>query len=260
MDGDIKESYPGQEPTPTVAIEKLFGKSFEAPRLDNNSLIPVGGGSIFTNEMDISVVGDFENLQEVLQEMHDNTGIYNLPELKKWLDSQGIGLDEKLFAYLFSFTKILEKRYPSSLEVQPARQQAYSKAKNGEVKLSELFANNTVACAEIAALAQYYLQQEGVESRYFSGAVLWDKQLEFAEEHSFIVIPQGEHQLLFDPMNPTNTTQGLFPSIYTTSANFDQEVRRRQKRFVPATNVLSKKQAYYGVNNGTKVSEMNVVA
>ena len=49
MDGDIKEGYPAQEARPSVKTEKLFGNSFEAPKLENNALIPVGGGSIFND-------------------------------------------------------------------------------------------------------------------------------------------------------------------------------------------------------------------
>lgn len=259
MDGDNKENLPGNEPKQAIVTEKLFGQCFELQKLEDNALIPVGGGSIFSDETNINVVGDFENLQNTLQEMHDSASKYNLPELKKWLESQGIEIDEKLFATLFAFQKILGKRYPINQEGQPAREQSYTQAKRKEVKLSELFASNTAACAEIAALAQYYLQHEGVTSKFFSGDVLWDKQHEFSEKHSFIVIPLEDQTYIFDPANPTATTQGVFPSIWVTKPSFDEEVRKGQKRFVTATNILSKKEAFYGVNNGTNVSEANVV-
>lgn len=259
MDGDNKEDLPNSEPKQAAVTEKLFGQCFEIQRLEDNALIPIGGGSIFSDEINVNVVGDFKSLQDALQEMHDSANKYNLPELKKWLESQGVEIDEKLFATLFAFQKILEKRYPINQEGQTARERSYVQAKQKEVKLSELFANNTVACAEIAALAQYYLQHEGVTSEFFSGDVLWDKQHEFSEKHSFIVIPLEGQTYIFDSANPTTTTQGVFPSIYITKPSFDEEVRKGQKRFVTATNILSKKEAFYGVNNGTNVSEANIV-
>ncbi len=259
MDGDNKEDVPSSEIKKTVVTEKLFGQCFEAQKLEDNSLIPIGGGSIFSDETNIDVVGDFENIPDTLQAMHDTAGKYNLPELKNWLESQGITIDENLFATLFAFQKVLEKRHPINQESQPARERAYTQAKQKEVRLSELFANNTVACAEIAALAQYYLQQQGITSKFFSGDILWDKQHEFSEKHSFIVIPQEGQTYIFDPANPTTTTQGVFPSVYVAKPSFDEEVRKGQKRFVTATNILSKKQAFYGVNNGTNVSEANIV-
>ena len=258
MDGENKEDLPEKEQNQIAVTEKLFGQCFETQRIENNSLIPVGGGSIFSDEANINVVGDFENLQDTLQEMHDIVFKYNLPELKKWLESQGIKIDEKLFATLFAFQKTLEKRYPIKEEGQPTRELIYTQRGQKEVKLSDLFANNTVACSEIAALAQYYLQQEGVTSKFFSGDVLWNREHEFSEKHSFIVISQEDQTYSFDPANPTSTTQGVFPSIYVTKPSFNDEIRKGQKRFVPATNILSKKEAFYGVNNGTNVLEVNI--
>lgn len=254
MDGDLKENGSVK---PAVTTEKLFGQCFEAVTLDNNALIPVGGGSIFSDETDISVVGDFEAFKDFYDEAHKTAAGYNLEELQKWLSSQGIKADPKLFATLFAFTKVYEKKYPRNPEAQEERLKAYSGKK--EVKLSELFTNGSVECAEITALAQGYLQREGVESRFFSGDVLWDKDQEFSEKHSFIVIPQGQGQLIYDPTNPINTTQGMFPSIYTPEADFGNEVRSNQKRFIESKNVLNKKVAYFGVNNGTNVIPQSFV-
>ena len=39
-------------------------------------MIPVGGGSIFSDEANINVVGDFENVQDTLLEMRDTAGKY----------------------------------------------------------------------------------------------------------------------------------------------------------------------------------------
>ncbi len=184
---------------------------------------------------------------------------YDLPKLKQWLGSQRIEIDEKLFATLFAFTKKFEEKYPDNPDRAEARRKLYGE-KSKEVKLSDIFNANAAECAEIAALAQVYLQQEGVPSTYFSGDVLWNKDEEFSEEHSFIIIRQGDKVYIYDPANPTNTTSGKFPSIYTAEANFDEEIAKRQKRFVTAKNLLSKKVAFFGTNDGTNVwAEKHIV-
>ena len=109
--------------------------------------------------------------------------------------------------------------------------------------MSDIFGANTAECAEIAALAQGYLQQEGIPLSYFSGDVLWNKDEESSEQHSFIVIRQGDKTYIYDPTNPVNATFGKFPSIYTTEADFDEKMARGQKRFVTAKNLLSKRGA-----------------
>jgi len=247
-----------QAPTPEAEAEKvekikqLFGHCFEISKFDEGDRIPVGGESIFSTEANIKVTGDFENLKQFLGEAHELAGKYDLPKLKEWLGSQGIEIDEKLFATLFAFTKKFEEKYPDNPERAEARRKLYGE-KGKEVKLSDIFNANTAECAEIAALAQAYLQQEGVQSTYFSGDVLWNKDEEFSEEHSFVIIRQGDKVYIYDPTNPTGTTSGKFPSIYTTEANFDEEMAKGQKRFVTAKNLLSKKEAFYGTNDGTNV-------
>ncbi len=233
-------------------IKQLFGHCFEISKFNEGDRIPVGGENIFSPEVNIKVTGDFENFKQFFAETSELATKYNLLKLKEWLVSQGIEFDEKLFAALFAFTKKFEEKYPDNPEKEKERQKLYSD-KGREIKLSDIFNANTAECAEVAALAQGYLQQEGVSSTYFSGDVLWDKDWEFSEEHSFIVIRLREKVYIYDPTNPTNTTSGKYPSIYTVGANFDEETARNQKIFVTATNLLSKREAFYGVNDGTNV-------
>lgn len=239
--------------------EQLFGHCFEITKFDEGDRIPVGGESIFSSEANIKVTGDFENFKQFLADVHELASKYDLPKLKEWLSSQGLEIDEKLFATLFAFTKKFEEKYPDNPERAEARRKLYGE-KGKEIKLSDIFNTNTAECAEIAALAQGYLQQEGIPSNYFSGDVLWNKDEEFSEEHSFIIIRQGDKVYIYDPTNPVNATSGKFPSIYTTEANFEEEMRKGQKRFVTAKNLLSKKEAFYGVNDGTNVwAEKHIV-
>lgn len=258
MDGDAKE-VPTGEIVQTPKVEKLFGKSCEIPKIGNNDAIPIGG-NIFNNELTTSVVADFDRFEGLFGEMQKRAAGYNIEGLRRWLQTSGIDVNEKLFASLFAFTQAMEAQYPRKPSEQATpREEAYARASNGKVKLSEVFENSNAACAEIAAIAQYYLQRQGVQSSFFNGEVLWEKDHEFAEPHSFILIRDGKRRYIFDPANPTDTTQGKFPSIYIPKANFDEEVRKNEKKYVTATNLISKRDAYYGVGNGTDVSERNIV-
>ena len=233
-------------------IKKLFGHCFQISKFDEGDKIPVGGESIFSNNADIKVVGDFENLSDFFADVHELVNKYNLDELKEWLVSNGFDLDEKLFAILFAFTKKYDDRYPNNPNREDARRKIYAD-KSKEIKLSEIFRDNVAECAEIAALDQRYLQQEGVDSDYFSGDVLWEKDHPYSEQHSFIIIRRGDKTYIYDPTNPTNTTIGNFPSLYTTEAVFGEEMAKKQKRFVTSKNIFSKKEVFYGTNNGTNI-------
>jgi len=241
------------EPVPKQEkIKQLFGHCFEISKIEEGDRIPVGGKSIFSSEVNIKVEADFRNFKEFFQEIHETATKYDLPKLKEWLSSQNIDVDEKLFAELFAFTKKFEQKYSGNPEGAESRKKLYAE-KGKQLKLSDIFNANSAECAEIAALTQGYLQQEGISSSYFSGDVLWSKEDEFPEEHSFIIIKQGDKVYIYDPAKPTSTTSGKFPSLYTVEANFDEEMAKGQKRFVTARNILSKKEAFFGVNNGTNV-------
>ena len=244
------ESWPPAPSNQQEKIGQLFGHCFEITNLKEGDQIPVGGKSFFSGEANLKVEGDFKKFEDFFRAVDELSGKYDLSKLKEWLVAQGLNIDEKLFSKLLAFTKQFEQKYPYNPESTQNRKKLLIEE---GVKLSDIFRENNAECAEIAALAQRYLQLLGVSSSYFSGDVLWNKDWEFSEEHSFIVIRQDDKVYLYDPTNPTNTTQGKFPSIYTTEADFDIEVRKNQKRFVTAKNILSKEEAFYGVNDGTNV-------
>lgn len=236
-----------------VNIVQLFGHCFEMTELKDGEAIPVGGTSTFSSEVNIKVIGDFEAFKDFFEEAQDTFTKIKLPELKEWLTSLGLEIDEKLFAELFAFTKKYEKQFGTENPNRSEQRIKLYKEKGEEIKLSDVFNANSAECGEVAALAQSYLQKNEVTSSYFSGEVLWNKEEEFPEAHSFIVIRGDDRVYLYDPVNPTETTSGKFPSIYTIEANFDEEVRGGQRRFVTAKNILNKKIAYFGVSNGTNV-------
>jgi len=232
--------------------KRLFGHCFEISKINEGDRIPVGGDSIFSDDVNIEIIGDFANIKNFFTETRELAGKYNLSKLRELLDLQKIEVNEKLFAHLFAFTKKFEEKYPDNPEKDSVRRNLY-RERSGDIKLSDIFQANIAKCAEIAALAQAYLQREGVSSSYFSGDVLWNRDDEYSEQHSFIIIRHEGKNYIYDPANPTDTASGRFPSIYTTEANFDDEMEKKQKKFITAKNVLSKKEAFYGTNNGTNV-------
>lgn len=233
--------------------KKLFGHCFEISKIEEGDYIPVGGKSRFSDKTDIKIEGDFSSFENFYQKIDDLIEKYKSSNLSEWLRSNKVELDEKLIIPMIAFTKAYDKIYPQN-PLKEAERANLCNAKREKIKLSDVFSVNSAECAEIAALAQGFLQREGIPSSYFGGDVLWDKEQEFSEEHSFVVIRQGDKVYIYDPANPTNTISGIFPGLYAIEADFDEEMAKGQKKFVTAKNIFSKKEAYYGVNNKISIN------
>lgn len=239
-------------------IVRYFGKSFEIPYIERDSYIPVGGTSQYTNETDIKVLVDSSRLEPLIQEMRDNASKYDRSKLKAWLQSGNIDIDENLFATLYAFTNVYTQRVgfnPDSAK----RRELYH---NDSQRLSEVINRNAAECAEIAALAQLYLQEERIDSTYFSGEVLGSKSWEFAEAHTFIPLKFNGREYIFDPANPhkascADGTETLIPRIQKVE-NFRDKVGQGKKAYIETTSVLNQSQVWYGVGNGTEVSESDL--
>lgn len=237
--------------------EKLFGQSFEIRSIENGQAIPVGGNSILSNQVDRTVIGDFEHFSELLEEVRQDAHRQDTPQLKEWIEVKGYAIESKTLAALIALTKKLGENYRRTVNSSNVREEIYGKT--ADVKISDVFGKGAQECVEIAALAQYFLQEMGIASSFFSGEVLWRDDYEFGDKHSFIVIRNNEKQFVFDPANPTKATNGLHPSVYLLSADFDSEVRKGQKRFIAGTNILTNQKAFYGVGDGTNISPEDLV-
>jgi hypothetical protein len=241
-----------EQPSEKEKLKEFFGHCFEISEIEAGSLVPVGGTSIFSHEVNIKVEADLDNFSDFYAKIKGIAEKYDLSKLREWLDAQGVEVDEKLFAELFAFTKTFEKEYPENENKQESRTKLYG-SDDRQAKLSEVVESGSAECAEIAAVSQGYLQQREIPSSYFSGDVLWSKDEEFSDEHSFLVIRQENKTFIYDPTNPTNTNHGSFPSLYAVGVDFDEEMSQGTKKFVEAENILNKEKAYYGVNDGTNV-------
>jgi len=240
-------------------ITRYFGKSFEIPHIERDSYIPVGGTNQLTDEIDVKAFVDGNGLESLVQEMRDTAPKYDRTKLKAWLESGHIDVDENLFATLYAFTNVYNQRVGFKSD-STKRSEIYH---NGSPKLSDVVLGNAAECAEIAAVAQLYLQEEGIDSTYFSGEVLWNKEWEFAEAHTFVPLKFNGQEYIFDPANPhktssTDGTEMLMPRIQKVE-NFRDKVGQGKKAYVETTSVLNQSPAWYGVGNGTNVSERDFV-
>lgn len=239
-------------------IKHFFGTSFEVENIEDGDLIPVGGSNFLSGNMDVNVRVDSNEFNQFLEEINVLSRKIDLIELKKWLNSENIDFDENLFALLFSFSQKLNEKYSLDLE-KVGKRNEFFRMNNNEAKLSDIFNNNTEACMEISILAQMYLQKEKINSSLFNGDVLWNKDFEFSENHTFIVIENDGKEYIYDPSNPLNSDSNIkIPNIYSVD-NFKKEISTGEKKFIKAKNLFTQKEAYYGANDGTNVSEKNIV-
>jgi len=227
-------------------------------RLDNGTRIPVGGKSIYSGENNIFVEADFSEFDGFLREASAvSERIKNSQIMAEWLEKSGV--DRRVFAAIGGFTKVYDKSFQEEEEeAENKRKDLYTGDR--PVKLSEVFSLHAQQCAEIAALGQFFLQEEGISSTYFNGAVLWDRNEEFAEAHTFIPIHFQGKSYIYDPTNPTKTTEGNFPSLYSVDGDFSKAMQQSKKTFARATNLLSGKEVFFGMDNGTNVvAERDIV-
>jgi hypothetical protein len=233
-----------------------YGRSFEIPHIKKDSCVPVGG-SIFTDNPEITMFVDWNGLESLISEMKEIAPTYYLPELKSWLKSARIEVDEQLFAPLFAFTSAYDKRI--GFDSDPSKR--FSLYRDNSPNLSDIVKGNAAACSEIAALAQLYLQEQGIVSSYFAGEVLWNKEQEFGEPHAFILVNYEGKEFIFDPSNPhsarTSDGQLKIPRIHKVDS-FKEKIRKGKKTYVETINVLTKLPSWYGVGDGTSVTERDL--
>ncbi len=216
-------------------FEQLFDHCFEIKKIEKDDHIIVGGNNLWKDKTKISC--DLGNFKDFFDTIHNRVEGANLVKIKEQFLSKGIEINERLYAKLFFFTKEYLEKYPINQEGEKLREQFYKQEKDG--KLSEIFKKNSAECAEIAILAQFYLQQEDVQSSYFSGEVVWDKDdEEGCNQHTFIIIKNNNRTYIYDPANPVD---GKLPNICTVDKDFDKEVRLNKKDLLQLLIYLRKK-------------------
>jgi hypothetical protein len=238
-------------------ITKYFGRSFEIPHIEKDRYIPVGGTHCWTDRIDRHIFVDSDNLESLINEMKCKAAEYDKSKLKAWLESHTIDVDENLFAILYAFTDVYKNKFGFSPDLEKS-DGLYSK----ESSLSRIVLEGAAACAEVSALAQLFLQSEGVNSSYFFGEVLWSEDDEFADAHTFIYLEHEDKEYIFDPMNPhVRTAEGgeIFIPRLQKVEGFKDKVSGNRKTYVETRSVLSGSTAFYGVGDGKNVCESDIL-
>ena len=233
---------------------KYFGNGFEIPKIEEESHIPIGS-KICSNELCSFIHVDNNNLTNLLDEMNEREEGLNRDALRNNLkNSNATDVDENLFAALYAFTDIYNKKIgfnPNETE----RREAYHK---GIPHLSQIIGNNLGMCSELSILAQLYLQEKGINSSYFNGEVVWSKDNEFPESHSFIHLKNGK-EYIFDPMATPKLGNGLVIPALKRVKDFKGKLSKDKKSYIETKDIISKKSTYYGVGNHTNFNEKFIV-
>lgn len=240
----------------TNKIVEYFGKSFEIPLIEKDSEVPVGG-KIYSDNMNTMLLVDWSGVESLIGQMQTTQEKYSRLRMKNWLESENMFIDEDLFAMLYTFVNIYNEQIGFKSNGQTRRELYH----NGIPKLSEVINAKAAECAEIAVVAQLYLQELGLDSSYFQGEVLWKKTFEFGEMHSFIPLMFDGKEYIFDPANPHDTTgnvEMLLPRIQVVQ-DFKEWVGRDRKTYVETRSVFNQSPIWYGVGNATNITEQDFV-
>jgi|GEM_PF-6569787 hypothetical protein len=259
-------SIESENSVPTEPIENRITycrpPTFLISKIGNGDLIPVGGKNMFNRVLDKEITCDLENNKLVLflNEAHEFAQQRNLPKIREWLDTGGWDINEGLFATLFTFNKLYAKRYPTDPNGSEIREGMYRNEK--AITLSSIFERNVAECAEIAALAQVFLQNEGITSVYVGGSVLWELDLDpesfsYPEPHAFLIIHKEGHTYIYDPSNPINFEKvGYLPAIYEINGvNFEEEmIGMKGNKLITAKEIYTGRIAYFGGSDFRAIS------
>lgn len=248
---DTSVSPKENEKSPRPQFEKLYGHCSRVNTIKSGDSMVVGG-SLFADDSSqegaLKLIADIDIFSEFYKKAQSKVGLANLEQLRGLLDSSGYEMSEKIFAELLAFTRTLAEEYPSASEHAEGRQALYRNAQDG-LSLSDAFKENGAACVEISTLAQGFLQEQGIESSIINGEVLWQKDYEFADDHTFIIFKDMGKTYIYDPANPVSNGANPLPSVFVPVVDFDKEVSKNVKKFVTSKNVVTKGEVYYGVGD-----------
>lgn len=200
-----------------------------------------------------------EELQKAFEKMHEIVNRQaNNPDNAKLLKQHQVPMSQLLFTHLFVFAKVIAETFPNLGCNDTSRQSFY--AKNPTAKLSELFDKHLFQCAEYATIAQLYLQSVSVDSEYVGGEYIGNKNWEFGEQHSFVIIHENDIDYVFDP---ANNNAGAKPNISIVEMTPEQKVKiqakllagKRKVAFFETRDIITNRKTFYGYGDGANVLE-----
>jgi len=194
----------------------------------------------------------FEKMREIVSRQANN------PDNAKLLKQHQVPMSQLLFTHLFVFAKVIAETFPNLGCNDTSRQSFY--AKNPTAKLSELFDKHLFQCAEYAIIAQLYLQSINVDSEYVGGEYIGNKNWEFGDQHSFVIIHEKGMDFVFDP---ANNNSGNTPNISVVEMTPEQKVKiqakllagKRKAAFFETRDIITNRKTFYGYGDGCNVLE-----
>lgn len=246
-----------------MKVEKLTVPGcYRATNIENNDKILIGGSNLFSRELNLAVTADIENFERLFKNVETNAK--HFADNKDWMESlhkAHPNLDLKLFVHVFAFDNIVRKMYPNMSANESQRTGFYDAT--GNKKLSQSFSYGVCQCAEIAILAQAYLQRAGFETTFFNGELLHSAEDEFGEAHSFLSVKTDKGNYFYDPANPSNGDVGFAPRLSVIKATeaqkkqFEEIIHSTSKErhcaFLEAKDIFSKSSWYYGFGDGCNI-------
>ena len=229
-------------------VKQYYGPCYSVGAIDEAEIVPIGGKNVLSNDLNVGVVADFSSFETLFSTAREIHGSFNYVKAERSLADHNIDVPAQDFLPLLAFTKALDRIYPERSRHTNRRHDLYF---DGEApKLSTVLKQDAAMCSEVALLAHKYLVDRGSNAKFVAGSVLWSRDDEFPEQHSFVAIERETDVLLYDPSNPT----GGNPTVYKAAKeNFARMESSKQPCFLIVTNAITKIEAGYGVSTGVNV-------
>lgn len=249
-------------------LKKINAVSVIANNISVGDKIPVGGSvpGMLNLSLEIDKIPD--DLRVAFKKMRDNAVRINTPALEQWLHNVGADIQSDIYAHFAAFTGVFDALFPSVMADTPdksnARYMEYSETR--PARLSDLLHKNLFQCAECAIVAQLYLQDVGIDSKYVNGEFLPSATAEFGDAHSWNAIHTSNGDFVFDPANAIHIKRGVLPNISSVKLDNQQLIalnallmEKRHVAFFPVENILTHKTTYYGYGDGMSVFPQQIV-
>lgn len=236
-----------------MKIRQINEVSLTARDINIGDTIKVGQMAYLTvDKIPAELQKAFEKIRESVNQHANNS------DNAKLLERHRIPMSQFLFTHLFAFAKVIDETFPD-LGCKDGRRQSFY-AKHSTANLSELFDKHLFQCAEFAIIAQLYLQSIGVDSEYVGGEYLENANIEFGDQHSFVIIHEKDIDYVFDPANNNECAK---PNISVIELSPGQKMKlqarllthKRKAAFFETRDIITNRQYFYGYGDCCNVLE-----
>lgn len=253
-----------------MILREVYAGCFEVDGpLQEGFEFPVGGGLCNFESKPWKIRIDFANANQAFFEKLEQriSALSDSAEARSSLAKAYAGINPEILVKLMAFTQTFERlRKAQNLNII-ARNDAYESAEGTTVDLSYMLRNRLAMCSEMSLVAKRCMEQHGVDCRVFSGYFMngskEEDAIRFGNFHTFLIIKNGEEELVFDPTNPNTTSGGRdAPRILRPSVSFEKTFRERQitnSVMIACKDVATEDIWYYGVGDGANLLEEDFI-